>query len=176
MPIRSAFLLAASLLFAGVRVCAQEGGSATPATPAKTAFPLSLPVPGLQAADATPNACVDCHVQRGEVDMRLSTRVAALGMGAPEELMAKARAAAPAGQELGGWHPALRPEAYANLPGACLRCHHEESKMAPPFARLIHLIHLTENSFTQQAGGGCGSCHKLDAATGQWAIPSGAER
>lgn len=176
MPTHSARMLAAILLLVGVRLCAQEGGSTPQPPPEKTAFPLALPVPGLQATDATPNACVDCHVQRGELDLRLSTRIAALGMGVPDELLAKARAAAPPGKELGGWHPQLPPEAFTNIPGACLRCHRRDAQKAPPFSQLVHLIHLTENSFTRDAGGGCGSCHKLDPASGQWTMPSGPER
>lgn len=167
-PLLLLLLLSGSL--AGHQSAQDEGGVAPQAL-----FSWALPVPGLTSPDATPNACVDCHVQGGEVDFRLSTRLNAYTMGAPEDLMAKARASVP-GRELGGWHPAIKPESFQKIPGACLRCHHQESPMAPPFSRLIHLIHLTEDSFTRQAGGGCGSCHKLDAATGGWSIPSAPEK
>lgn len=169
-------LLTLSILLGAMLGVAQAQESPIAESTPRPSFTPLLPIPGLQAMDQTPNACVDCHVRQGDVDMRLSTRIAALGMGAPEELMAKARAAAPKGKELGGWHPNLPPAAFGNIPGACLRCHKQDSQMAPPFSRLIHLIHLTEASFAKDAGGGCGSCHKLDGNSGQWAIPNGAER
>ena len=45
------------------------------------------------------------------------------------------------------------------------------SKMAPPFASLMHAIHL---------GGGeqspCTHGHKLDSKTGSWSTPTAAEK
>lgn len=170
--------VAGLLLLAGGRLSAQEAAPVAP-TAALNLYSPTRPVPGLPAEDLQPNGCVDCHAQQGDHDLRLSTLIGALGMGAPEELMAKARAATPAGAELSGWHPALKPEAFSNIPGACLRCHHEESSRAPRFAGLMHAIHLgheAPNPFVEKAGGSCGSCHKPDPATGGWRLPSGAEK
>lgn len=176
---RRSALGAIALIVAVHGPAARDQAPAPEAAPAPAAFTLSLPVPGLAATDGTPNACVDCHAQQGERDFCLSTLVGALGRGASEDQLAKARAAAPPGVEPTGRHPALRPEAFANVPGACMRCHRKESDSAPPFTRLAHLIHLTdggENLFLEQAGGSCGSCYKLDPATGQWRIPSAPEK
>jgi len=92
--------------------------------------------------------------------------------------MAHARAATPSGAVLTGRHPRV-PEALADVPAACLVCHGRDAKDAPPFARLIHLVHLTggeENHFMTMFQGECTHCHKLDAASGRWHLESGAER
>ncbi len=167
---RAPLMLALVLGFALVAALPAQDSKVEPTT-----FALALPVAGLATVDATPNACVDCHTQRGEVDFRLSTRLGAFTMGAPDKVMQKARATVP-DRELGGWHPAIKPESFQNIPSSCLRCHRQDSPNAPPFSRLIHVLDLTEESFTRQAGGGCGSCHKLDSVTGQWSIPSAAEK
>ncbi|MFA7331766.1 MAG: cytochrome c3 family protein [Candidatus Delongbacteria bacterium] len=140
--------------------------------------PLVAPLPGIAAEDRQPNGCVDCHRNYVDLkmDQRLSTLMAGFGESVRPDLLAKAQAAAPAGATLQGRHPKVN--VAANVPGKCLNCHRRDSEMAPPFTRLMHAIHLTggeDNPFASQMGGACSSCHKLDAATGQWRIPTGPE-
>jgi hypothetical protein len=58
-------------------------------------------------------------------------------------------------------------------------CHVRDSRVAPPFAKLLHEIHLVggkENHFLTLANGTCTSCHKLDQKTGTWRLGSGIEK
>ena len=150
------------------------GGSA-----AQEAPPPPRSIPGLTAEDQFPGACVNCHVNRTDIglDVRLSTLMKQWYTTVPAPLLAKATASAPAGVTIKGKHP----EADASLqdiPGRCLRCHSRTSKLAPPFAQMLHLIHLTggaDNHFLTMFQGECTYCHKLDPASGKWAIPSGPE-
>ena len=92
-------------------------------------------------------------------------------------LLVHARAAAPAGLTLAGKHPAV-PSALADIPAACMRCHGKASTTAPPFARLVHLVHLQggeHSHFMTMFQGECTHCHKLDPASGGWRIASGPE-
>ena len=151
------------------------GGAAA----AQEAPPPPRSIPGLTTEDQFPRACVSCHVNRADIglDVRLSTMMKHWYAEAPAPLVDQARASAPAGLIIKGKHP----EADASLqdiPGRCLRCHSRTSKLAPPFAQMLHLIHLTgegEHSFLRLFQGECTYCHKLDKATGKWAIPSGPE-
>ena len=151
------------------------GGAAA----AQEAPPPPRSIPGLTTEDQFPRACVSCHVNRADIglDVRLSTMMKHWYAEAPAPLVDQARASAPAGLIIKGKHP----EADASLqdiPSRCLRCHSRTSKLAPPFAQMLHLIHLTgegEHSFLRLFQGECTYCHKLDKATGKWAIPSGPE-
>jgi hypothetical protein len=132
------------------------------------------------APDPFPRACVDCHLEYVErrMDVRLSTLMAGWREKVDPKLLAKARAAAPAGAKLEGRHPPV-PGALASIPAGCLGCHGEKSTRAPPFARLMHAVHLTggpENHFIETFQGRCTHCHKLDAATGAVVVPSGPEK
>ncbi len=144
------------------------------------ALSVSAPAPG-RAADAFPNACVSCHVadKATGADHRLSTAMAAWSTGKIEPgLLAKSKASAPAGVTLKGKHPAVE-DALDDIPAACLDCHDSSSKKAPPFSRLLHLVHLvggSENAYVTEFKGDCRNCHKLDEKTGQWSMPSGAEQ
>lgn len=128
------------------------------------------------ARDPFPNACVDCHVAGKDADMRLSTLITAWGTTVPAALVEKAKAASADPTKIKGKHPPV-PNAKTNSPQACLTCHRRGSTIAPPFAQLLHSIHLVgaSNRF-QAAKGDCTSCHKLDVKTGAWKLPSGAEK
>lgn len=148
------------------------------AQPHPPEMPPAPKIPGLTVPDAFPNGCVDCHVQRPDMDVRLSTLMAQWTKGVRPELMEKAHAAAPAGMVLNGKHPVVSG-ALAGIPSQCLTCHAAGSKKAPEFRRLMHLIHLTggeKNHYVTLFQAGCTHCHKLDAATGAWKIASGAEK
>ncbi|HEY4956131.1 MAG TPA: hypothetical protein VII02_14730, partial [Gemmatimonadaceae bacterium] len=90
----------------------------------------------------------------------------------------KAQASAPTGVILQGKHPRTKG-AFNNIPAQCLVCHRKDSRRAPPFARMLHMIHLTggdENHFLTIYQGECTGCHKLDLSTGRWTIPSAPEK
>jgi hypothetical protein len=146
--------------------------------------PAGLPppraIPGITAKDQFPRACVDCHLNYPEqkMDARFSTFMKQWTQKVEPQLLAKAAASAPPGVKLKGQHPAVLG-ALKNIPTACLMCHGRTSTMAPPFARMLHAIHLTggkDNHFLTVFQGECTHCHKLNAATGAWSLPSGPER
>jgi hypothetical protein len=133
------------------------------------------------AADPFPNGCVSCHTldkAKGE-DHRLSTLMGAWSAGKiSPDLLARSKAAMPAGVALKGKHPAAA-DALEDIPSACFDCHDAGSKKAPPFTRLMHLVHLTggtKNVFVTTFKGDCTHCHKLNGQTGEWTLPSGPEK
>lgn len=148
---------------------------------------VALPIAALlamPAAHATidpfPNGCVSCHVvdKAKGTDHRLSTALAKWTSGKVDAgLLAKSKASAPAGLTLKGKHPSAE-DSLEDIPSGCLDCHGLDSKKAPPFARLMHVVHLTgaNNAYVATYKGDCTNCHKLDAKTGEWSIPSGAEK
>ncbi|KAA0255833.1 hypothetical protein FBQ97_05035 [Acidobacteria bacterium ACD] len=164
-----------------VPVLASLLAAAAPAAPSEGAPPLppARKVPGITAPDTHPGGCVDCHVRYPErkADERLSVLMAGWRTKVGPELLAKSQAASPPGMKLKGKHPPL--SAAKDVPASCLRCHSPGSKSAPPFAALVHAIHLTggeANHFLTVFQGECTLCHKLDAATGTWRMPSGPEK
>ena len=136
-------------------------------------------IPGITAKDVYPNGCVDCHVAGKGTDMRISTLIATWTSGVPAPLAAKGRAVAADASKIKGKHPAT-PNAKANIPQTCLAaCHKRGSTIAPPFAQLMHAIHLvggSQNRFLSANQGECTHCHKLDQKTAVWKVPSGAEK
>jgi hypothetical protein len=109
------------------------------------------------------------------MDVRISTLLDRWMQGADSALVALAQSAAPAGMTLTGIHPTA---SATDIPKSCLMCHNRASTMAPPFARLLHRIHLTggaESIYLSMFQGECTYCHKLDRSTGAWSIPSGQE-
>lgn len=130
-------------------------------------------------ADPYPNACVSCHVVgKDKVDRRVGTMLKAWTAGKVDaDLLAKTKAAMPAGAAVKGKHPSA-DDSLEDVPSLCLDCHTPDSKKAPPFARLMHLVHLTgaKNEFLTTHKGDCAACHKLDAQTGTWSLPSAAEK
>ena len=138
--------------------------------PAAMAAPRAIP--GINAKDAYPAACVDCHVK----DMRLSTKLARWNGTADAKNLAAMQAFAPKGMTLKGKHP---PVTGKDIPASCLKCHAAMAKAAPPLAPLLHGIHLAsgdQSDFVKQFQGECTYCHKLNKTTGTWSIPSGAEK
>lgn len=143
-------------------------------------LPPPRAVPGITATDPYPDGCVDCHVNLPalKVDARFSTLMAKLAQEVEPALLAKARAAAPEGLELRGRHPPA-PGALRNIPASCNPCHAKGSRTAPPFAKLLHSIHLADgprNVFMTLYQGECTHCHKLDTVSGAVSIPNGPEK
>ena len=136
-------------------------------------------IPGLTSKDAYPNGCVDCHVAGKDADMRISTLMATWTKAVPAALAEKARAASVDASKIKGKHPAMA-NVKANIPQTCLAgCHKPGSTIAPPFARLMHVIHLVggnKNRFVTTNQGECTHCHKLDQKTGTWKAASSAEK
>ena len=145
-----------------------------------SAPPPARKIPGLTAEDPFPNGCVDCHLNYPDMklDARFSTLMKQWTVSVEPELLARAQAAAPGGLKLKGKHPAA-DAALKDIPKGCMVCHNRESNFAPPFARMLHLVHLTggeENYYLTMFQGECAYCHKLDKITGRWSAPSGPER
>ena len=142
---------------------------------------LGWPTTGSGAVDPYPMGCVSCHVlDKGKgSDNRLSVALKEWTAGKIDPgLLAQSKASAPAGLALKGKHPAAE-DSLDDIPGACLDCHATDSKKAPPFARLLHLVHLTggaTNDYVSTYKSDCLNCHKLNAKTGEWSIPGGAEK
>ncbi len=136
-------------------------------------------IPGITAGDAFPNGCVDCHTStstRG--DTRISTLMTRWTTSVEPPLLARAKASAGDPAKVKGKHPAV-PKPGANIPQSCLSaCHKKGSTLAPPFATLIHTVHLTgtKNQFLALFQGACTHCHKLDQKTGAWRMPTGVEK
>lgn len=181
-----ASLLAAAaialLCVPGPAVAATQAAAPTPAAApaAKPAAPQAArKVPGINAADPYPKGCVDCHVNRPQMDARLSTQMQQwTGGKVNPALLATVQGSAPAGLKLKGRHPDAE-DAFDDVPASCADCHSEDSKKAPPLAGMVHRIHLAggdKNHFMTEFQGECTYCHKLDAATGAWSMPSGPEK
>ena len=152
---------------------------AAPAKGSPPPLPPARKIPGINAADQFPNGCVSCHVNLPErnMDERLSTLLKSWTVKVDPALLTKAQAAAPAGVTLKGKHPVVAA-ALKDVPAKCIGCHGAASKKAPPFARLIHRIHLVgadENHFMTEFQGECTYCHKLNQATGAWSVASAPE-
>jgi hypothetical protein len=136
-------------------------------------------IPGVNARDAFPNGCVDCHTSTAKGgDSRMSTRLAKWATAVEPALVARAKASAADPAKVKGKHPTV-PRPGANVPQACMAaCHRKGSTLAPAFATLMHNVHLTgaQNEFLVLYQGQCTHCHKLDLKTGAWRMPSGAEK
>lgn len=138
-------------------------------------------IPGITAKDAYPNGCVDCHVAGKTGDMRISVLMAKYATAVPPGLIDKAKASSPAAlaARIKGKHMPV-PNPKANVPQSCMTaCHKKGSTVAPPFAQLMHTIHLqgsAQNTFLTTHKGECTFCHKLDSKTGAWKIASAAEK
>lgn len=138
-------------------------------------------IPGITGKDAYPNGCVDCHVAGKTGDLRISALMAKYADAVPPALIDKTKASSPAAlaSRIKGKHM-LVPNVKANIPQSCMSaCHKKGSTIAPPFAQLMHAIHLqggNQNTFLTTNQGECTHCHKLDPKTGMWRIPSAAEK
>ncbi len=141
---------------------------------------LALHPRAAAAADPYPNGCVSCHtVDKAKgTDRRLSTALAKWTAGKVDAgLLAQSKAAALGGLALKGKHPSAE-DSLEDIPSGCLDCHSPDSKKAPPFSRLMHLVHLTgaNNAYVANFKGDCANCHKLDVRTGEWSMAGGAEK
>jgi hypothetical protein len=141
--------------------------------------PPARKIPGITTDDAFPRGCVDCHTNHPELN--LDSRISSLMKGWNDKvepaLLAKAQATAPNGVTLKGKHP-VAAFALKNIPTGCLTCHSKKSTLAPPFAQMLHMIHLTggeKNHFLSANQGECTHCHKLNPSTGLWSLPSAPE-
>ena len=137
-------------------------------------------IPGITTEDHFPNACVDCHVNMPEagMDFRLSTTIRRWNDAVDPPVLARILDLVPNSADLLGKHPVLPDESFENIPGACMTCHNGALPKAPPFAPMLHAIHLNggeQNHFIMMFNGSCTNCHKFDKASAKWAIPSGAE-
>jgi cytochrome c553 len=141
--------------------------------------PSARKIPGITAEDKFPNACIDCHVNKPQFnfDARLSTVMTKWFTSVDPEVLEKAKGTVAEGITLTGVHP-MASAAWKNIPSACIGCHKARTN-APPFASVIHVIHLTggeNNHFLTAYQGECTNCHKLNQTTGAWTIPSGPEK
>jgi cytochrome c553 len=136
-------------------------------------------IPGITAEDEFPAACSSCHVVLPDgMDVRLSTLMRQWEVEVDTSLLAKAQAAAPAGLALVGRHPDAEAS-LQSIPLGCLTCHGRDATLAPPFARLMHRVHLVggeANLYLTLFRGECTYCHKLDPESGAWSIPTGPEK
>ena len=131
----------------------------------------------LRAKDLFPKGCVDCHVvQKDGTDARFTTLSKQWAQQVSPALMAKIKPIAPKGATLKGKHPPLGAALLNNVPASCAKCHTATSKAAPALAPMIHAIHFVgeKNIFVTKLGGECRHCHKFDASTASWIVPSGA--
>jgi len=168
------FLACLTLLPGAATAFAQPPAGAPPMPPARK-------IPGITAPDTHPGACVDCHIVYKEMnfDARFSTLAKGWTTQVPPALLAHAKGAAPAGLTITGRHPAIPAAGFRNIPDSCLACHGKASKVAPPFNRMLHEVHLSGgdgNHFLTLFQGECTLCHKLNTKTGAWTIPSGPEK
>ncbi len=168
------FGIALPILFSIFQAQGQDEKQTAPAPPP------ARKIPGINIEDPYPHGCVDCHINYVEMnlDTRFSTLLKLWSEKAEPKLVAKAQASAPKGLTLKGKHPKA-VAALKDIPAGCIICHGKESSTAPPFANMIHNIHLTggeENHFLTMFQGECTYCHKLDLATGHWAMPSAPEK
>jgi hypothetical protein len=147
--------------------------------PTQAATQVARKIPGINAPDPYPKACVDCHVNKPPTDARLGTLMQQWMAGKVDPaLLATVQGSAPAGLKLKGKHPDAA-DALEDVPAACAECHTDDSKKAPPLAGMVHRIHLVggdKNHYLTEYQGECTYCHKLNAATGAWSVPSGPEK
>jgi hypothetical protein len=141
--------------------------------------PSARKIPGINAEDKYPNACVDCHVNKPDFnfDARLSTAMTKWFTSVDPEVLEKAKGTVSEGVTLTGVHPQASA-AWKSIPSACIACHRARTT-APPFASVVHAIHLTggdNNYYLTFYQGECTNCHKLNQTTGDWTLPSGPEK
>jgi len=151
---------------------------------ASVANAADAPLPeisGITATDRFPGGCVDCHVNRPQdsLDVRLSTHARQWAAGVDGKLLTKAKVVTRDPTSLSGRHPPLAPANFQNVPAQCKGCHSGASPKVPPLAALMHVIHLSggkENHFLTIFRGECTHCHKFDARSGKWSMPTGREK
>lgn len=161
-----------------VFVAALAAAAASP-TPAASQGSAVRQIPGLTAKDVYPNGCVDCHIDGKNGNIRMSALMATWTTAVPTALLDKAKASSVTASKVKGKHPPMA-NVKANIPQTCLTgCHKKGSTIAPPFAQLMHAVHLVggaKNQYLAAFQGECMHCHKLDQKTGAWKVASGPEK
>jgi len=135
----SKFAAIAVLVAAGLFVAALSG----------TAAGNVPPLPGINAPDLQAKGCVDCHINAGGKDFRL-TKVL---------------------EGIKGGHPDVS-KLVKNVPMDCLKCHYA-SAMAPVLGSMTHRNHYqnqVNNDFLIKDKGSCLSCHLVDINSGKVAV------
>lgn len=150
-------------------------------SPAVAAEPPLPEIPGITAADPFPGGCIDCHIERPEegMDVRISTQMKKWYERVDAKVLTRIQAVAAETMELSGQHPRLPAQSYEDIPASCMECHVGAQEGLLPMGPMLHSLHLTggrENHFLTLFGGECTHCHKFDADTGVWSIPSGSEK
>lgn len=133
-------------------------------------------IPGITVKDQFPGACVDCHVKQSDgTDLRLGEMMKKWIAGADAKTVAAMQPFVPKGKALKGKHSPVA--ALKDVPSVCIKCH--STKIAPPFAPLMHGIHLApgeKSRFVTMFQGECTHCHKLNKVTGVWSVASGPQK
>lgn len=127
----------------------------------KYAFALSLLL-----ALSVRATCVTCH--DGSKAPKISAVMAKWKTAVDPKLIARLQPLAPKGIVLKGRHPNSMT-ATSDIPATCVKCHSATSRLAPPFAQMLHVLHW-------QSVNECTACHKPNPATGIAEVPSGPER
>ncbi|MGZ4808036.1 MAG: hypothetical protein ACXVJT_19030 [Thermoanaerobaculia bacterium] len=123
-------------------------------------------IPGITVKDVFPRGCVDCHTAKAGQPATIASLLS------DPKAVSKIQQFVPKNYALKGKHPPVT--ALKDVPGACIKCHAAMSKVAPPFAPMIHGMHLTggdANTFLTKFDGECTHCHKFDATTAVWSMP-----
>lgn len=136
----------------------------------------SSPSPDLDPGDHFPRGCVDCHVvlPADQRDVRLSTIMKKLSEQVDQRLMDRVANLVQGKSTLKGQHPTLR-DSSLNIPADCLNCHRTGSNVAPSFADMMHVIHLSggnDNHYLSLFQGNCRLCHKFNPQSGTFMVPS----
>lgn len=145
-----------------------------------SAEPVVSEIPGLTVEDPFPRGCVDCHIERPEerMDVRISTRMRAWSERVEAKVLERVQAIMTGTVKLSGRHPRLSEQTYRNIPATCMQCHSATQRTVPRMGPMLHALHLIggqENHFLTLFGGECTHCHKFEADSGTWSIPSGPE-
>lgn len=138
-------------------------------------------IPTVTAEDQVPGGCVDCHVNKPEnnMDVRISTHMEHWFEQVEPKLLDRVRAIAREPMKLTGRHPRLPAETYRDIPNSCGACHGRSQTDILPLAPMLHALHLNGgkgNHFLTIFKGRCTHCHKFNAGSGEWTMPSGPEK
>lgn len=150
-------------------------------SPAVAEEPPLPAIPGITAADPFPDGCIDCHIERPQdgMDVRISTKMNRWYERVDPKVLERVRGVTAGTMDLSGKHPLLATQSYEDIPASCTECHARAQEGLLSIGPILHTLHLTggrENHFLTLFGGECTHCHKFDADTGVWSIPSGSEK
>jgi len=110
-----------------------------------------IQLPGVNAEDAHPNGCVDCHSQGADSDSRLNVSLKELSGHPPIDAMVK------------------------TVPDDCMTCH-KAGAYAGALSTITHKSHYAnpdENYFVTGYGGLCLECHSVNLTTGMVSVKNG---